>query len=817
MGGYGTHWVYWNVTDCITGGYNNLTVDTTDWTYGDVMHIKLIAVIENMDGFPSDLFPTTNYWINQGYVDQPPAYTTWFNGTINTSRNCTLWHLALANHQMNISFNNHPVASYPWISGYYGEVMELIPAWMVVGASQNMTWDPLGDDPHPVEAVLVDNDYYFRPDLVVEEKKIEHMNGTCSGQTPTEFVVGHTYDVDALIKNRGGADSGAFNVGLYDNTALADTEPVSNLKPGESKWVRLQWNPTTSGNHVLRVMADNTHMVNNELLESNNNITQNDAVLPAGSPDLYAYPCCVDFSPAWMSNATDITVTVLNDGTGDASNFRVTVTMTSGCPGDPGYPWTDSMITSVCAKAYKNVTFTSPPLSHCCNYTVTASLDSDGTVTESNEFNNDETKVFRAIRVKLKVTHHYGNWSTYNGVLSGNNPVVMFELYKNVTNYTTPYELLTSETDVLLLANGFDLNGINRSGAASPGTSTWYLNRSVGGNDPECPEYRPIYWYLFVNGVPTPNMPYKMYGYTLSCGEVVHMDLLKYVNSGSDTNHFRPRPIMDFPEPFKRGYNGTFNDTTIVYPSANPSYLAIATAIRDNLVNNCSTHCVNLAGHVHIETNATVGSRKSTDHLILIGTPQNNDLIALANANHTEIGMPMYFDSNGWLIDDWLYNDDDPDVPDCCSEKNSSYHRAVMACDNPFDNANTTDSWKDTIPMMWIASGVTDCYAKEAAGMLTIGCNQSSWDDKRFWNKSRSSGGCGDIDGNCIVDWFDYITLKCAVGGVSGWEIKTSNWASDVDNCNCRVDWFDYITLKCAVGGVSGWTTNCCDDCECDI
>ncbi|PXF62197.1 MAG: hypothetical protein C4B59_00885 [Candidatus Methanogaster sp.] len=826
MGGYGTHWVYWNVTDCITTGSNNLTVDNSNWWDGRIMHIKLIAVIEEMEEFPSDLFPTTNYWINQGYADlgngnpDPITYTTWFDGPIiSAGRNWTLWHLALANHQMNISFNGRDVASYPWMADYYGEKVELINSSWINDSSQNMTWDAGGDDPHPVEAVLVDNDYYFKPDLVVTDKKIEHMNGTCYCQTPTGFVVCHVYDVDALVKNRGGADSGAFNVCLYNNTTRVDTEPVSNLKPGESKWVRLQWHPATAGTHTLRVMADNDHTVN-ELLESNNNITQNETVDPVGTPDLYAYPCCIDFSPAWKSNATDITVTVLNDGKADASNFVVTVTMTSDCPGDPSYPWSNSTITSVCAKAYKNVTFTSPPLSHCCNYTVTARLDSGGTVTESDETNNNETKVFHAIRVKLKVTHHYGNWSTYNGPLSNNMPVVMFELYKNVTNYTTPYELLASEADVLYDVDSSDgIKGINRGYAAS-GMSTWYLNESAGGEDPECPEYRPIYWYLFVNGVPTPDMPTRMYSYTLRCGEVVHMDLLKYINSGNDTSQFKPRPIMDFPEPFKRGYDGTFNDTTIVYPNNDPSgdYAALAAAIQSNLVNNCSTHCVSLAGHVHIETNATVGGRKSTDHLILIGTKQENSLIALANANHSEIGMPMYFDSDG-LIDDWLYNDDDPAVPDCCSKKNSSYHRVVMACDNPFDNADTTDSWKDTIPMMWIASGVTDCYAKDAAEMLTIGCNQSSWDDKRFWNKSRysGSGGCGDIDGNCIVDWFDYITLKCAVGGVPGWEIKTSNWASDVDNCNCRVDWFDYITLRCTVGGVPGWSTNCCDDCECDI
>ncbi|PXF62191.1 MAG: hypothetical protein C4B59_00855 [Candidatus Methanogaster sp.] len=499
--------------------------------------------------------------------------------------------------------------------------------------------------------------------------------------------------------------------------------------------------------------------------------------------DLDMYLCSIDFSPAWMSNATDITVTLFNNGTGDACNFTLNVTMTSDCATN----WTNITNMSVCANAYKNITVTSPPLLHCCNYTVNVTLDPENKIIESNETNNTATETFHAIRVKLKVTHHYGNTTAYNGVLSGNNPVVMFELYKNVTNYTTPYELLTSEADVLLLPDGFNISGINRSCASSPGMSTWYLNRSVGGEDPECPPGRPIYWHLFMNGVPTPNMPHRMYDYTLSCGEVAHIGLLKYVNSGSADDYFRSRPIMDFPEPLKHGYNGTFNDTTIVYPSNDPGgdYAALAADIKDNLVKNCSTHCINLSKHVHIRMDVTVGNNNSTHHLILIGAMQENSLIALANANHTEIGMPMYFDSNGWLIDDWLYNGNDPDVPDCCNKKNSSYHSAVMACDNLFDNADTTDSWMDAGLTMWIASGVTDYYAKDAAGMLTIECNQSLWDDKRFWNRSRTtsdgSGGCGDVDGNC------------------------------------EVNWFDYIALKCVVTGIPGWTLNCCDDCGCDV
>lgn len=98
------------------------------------------------------------------------------------------------------------------------------------------------------------------------------------------------------------------------------------------------------------------------------------------------------------------------------------------------------------------------------------------------------------------------------------------------------------------------------------------------------------------------------------------------------------------------------------------------------------------------------------------------------NANHTEVGMPMYFvnrpNNAVWLINDLLYDDDDddPNVPDCCSLRNSGYHSVVMACDNPFDNDEPwIDTWIDTNKSVGIASGVTPCYAKDAASMLASG------------------------------------------------------------------------------------------------
>jgi len=115
---------------------------------------------------------------------------------------------------------------------------------------------------------------------------------------------------------------------------------------------------------------------------------------------------------------------------------------------------------------------------------------------------------------------------------------------------------------------------------------------------------------------------------------------------------------------------------------------------------------------------------------------------------------------------------------------------------------------------MWIASGVVDCYAKKAAGMLTIGCNQSSWDDKRlFWNKSRyGSGGCGDINGDCLVNFADVGVLEYVVAGAPNYYVTTSEWAADT-NCDGLVNFADVGVLEYVVAGAPGCTLRCCSGC----
>jgi hypothetical protein len=649
-GGYGSHFLYWNVTDKISTGKNSLSVDQSGWSVdGRCYDIILVVVLD--DGSSQ-----TKYWINQGYNLQTGTDATWFNGAIDNT-NHTLHHYAYGdNDGWILKFNDTTIKSYPGTGGLYRAMETVgIDSSHISGNAQKMEWCGWEGNFHPNLAILVGNDDFFYPDLEVKDMKIERLNN--SDQVPTDFVVCHTYDVDVLIKNRGGTDaSGTFNVSLFDNGTRVSNTTVNGLVNGMKKWVALQWHPTTSGNHTLRVMVDSDDDVDDESIEGNNNKTQQNVTVLANDTTLADLYPEMRVLPAWRSNKTEIVMRMYNGGTTDANASNIGATMTGGTSN-----WENSSVsTSVSAKAYQEITYTTTvDLVNCSDYTATVVLDTANTTTESDEDNNATSKVFHAVDVRLKVTHHYGNTSTYNGVLSSSNDAAMIDVARVIPNCTTPYDLLGSEADIM---GGTGLPesvcGINKS--TNRGTSTWYLNESTT-QDTTCPSGRPIYWYGFVNGIPMPGMPDPMDEYLFGeSGEVMHIDLLKYVNSGSGTDSFRPRPIMDFPEPFLHGYDDTRWNTIIAYPAG---YSTKADAIKTKL-ENCGVSGVSTQD---ISVTALTPAQKQSNNLILLGTPTENSIISDINANHTEVGMPMYFDASNpnaiRLYDDWLYNS----IRQCCT------------------------------------------------------------------------------------------------------------------------------------------------------
>ena len=257
-GGCGTHWVYWNVTNNVSTGSNNITVDNTngDWD-GSTMWVYMVAVLEN-----TSKYSKMNYTINQGYEDlaKSSKSTTWFNGSVTTNpkRNGTLWHLGLASHgDFKILFNNHEVYNYPNLGGDYMDLEELeIDSGDIEDDdnTQNMTWDNSdSDDFHPVMAIFMDT---RMEDLIVTDIDVG---------TPRP---NNAFTVEATIKNRGVEDAGAFDVSLYINGSYNQKNTsITGLNGGASTTVSFPNVNLPKGCHDFKVVAD----CDGDIPESNEN------------------------------------------------------------------------------------------------------------------------------------------------------------------------------------------------------------------------------------------------------------------------------------------------------------------------------------------------------------------------------------------------------------------------------------------------------------------------------------------------------------------------------------------------------------------
>ncbi|MQY54674.1 MAG: hypothetical protein GH149_05260, partial [Methanosarcinales archaeon] len=252
MGGSGTHWVYWNVTDKVSAGSNNITVDNTNWWDGRCMWVYMVAVLEN-----TTKYSEMHYWVNQGYEDLgATTSTTWFNGPVTTGRNGTLWHLALtAGQSEGVYFNNHKVHNgIPRTT----VTKEIIPSgWIENDNTQNMMWDNTeSTDPsvHPVMGIFMDK---VEQDLTVTEIDVG---------TPRP---NHASTIKATVKNWGSVDiDNQFNVSLYANDVLKSTkQTVASLNAGSSTEVSFTGVNLPKGCYDFKVIAD----IDGDIPESNEN------------------------------------------------------------------------------------------------------------------------------------------------------------------------------------------------------------------------------------------------------------------------------------------------------------------------------------------------------------------------------------------------------------------------------------------------------------------------------------------------------------------------------------------------------------------
>ncbi len=706
---HGTYFVWYNVTDLVTSGTNTATAVTgkiRPGFDGRVGTIELIVVYEKAG------MDETRYWVAQGhdalsyatsgYAAKDYGYV-YFNGTIDPAR----WGSA--------------VYYASWMAGDQGDTdtlwfndnvlcegcmnYEQGPYWdfkiiEVKNASCNYLsstdngakyWRDGDCYVHWFNAVLVLS-RETKPDLIVE--KIEEPLLPYHDYT-LAAVANHTYKVNATVKNIGtGAATNTSTVTLHAGADLIGSQSVPSLNPGASKEVQFTWTPALSGTYTLKVTADASNQVN-ESDETNNIRSKDIEVLPEEQPDLEMSSDDIKFLPtyAWhtANNRTTIRVNVTNNGTGDANNFDVRLFVDS--------LQTNNTVLSVDAKAVKVISFIYDAAKGG-HYDVKVVLDADGEVTESNETNNETARSLKVIEVRIRDTHHYGDTSKYNGKESGWKDVAMFDVVKLVPETTTPWDALNSVAVV------------KPHPLMVPGKTFVY---GIDGLDED--PTGPIYWYLYMNGRYVPNN--ILCGeYALRDGETAHWDFQKQVYGATES--FTPPCTVQsytdlYPEPFTHGYWDTEWNTTIVYPAESPDeYLSIANNIRNKLV---SSGVPGERIDVDTDSNVIAAEKRKANHLILLGTNTANDIVYEINPYHEYFGMVVYF-SAGKMIDD-------------CDDKEYNHGGVVQAFDNPYDNGylGTNYSWNVPGPVIFMASGLNDSDAKNAAELLVNRTDELN----RFW------------------------------------------------------------------------------------
>jgi hypothetical protein len=701
--GYGVYWRYWNVTDITESGDNGVVASTsTRKTHGtghfDIGDISGIALVTLYD----DGGDPVVYWINQGYVHMGntgsypcavPSSTTWFNGAIDTGTNATLWTMYLTGNagepdylyingnelSSDAADSGGSTADSTWaFGGMDMDSWEIGSTWL--DASNNNVTFVNGDPPdgtsgetslRAVVAILTKT----KPDLNVTD--IDPYVPV-DGQTPIALVAGRTYTINATIKNKGAVGASDFNVTLREDGSLKNDTLITNLGAYMEKVVQFDWT-NSNGDYDLMVTAD-AHGDVEELDEDNNASTETVTVLSSGVPaDIGLTSSDIALSPTYGNNKTTIRVKLTNWGTTDANNFNVGMNIEDK---NNDLVYSTSTTTSLYAMHYRYVEFEYDASLAGSPYDITITVSS---VSGETVFgNNTATKSLTVVTCRILDSHHWGNTSAYNGDLSNGATVNMFDITKLAPENTTPVDLLASVAHIT-------------AGASTPVASVEYNGQKLEqGTENTGGETVHHYWYPYVNDIPISWGNWT--AYPVQDGDVVHWDILAYINKD-----FKPRPVMDYPEPFLHGYDGTVYNTIIVYPDK-LGYPDKADAVESGLLAaGVPSGCISkkAVGDPTID--------KANNNLILLGTPSNNALIADINSQRLAVGLPVYF-SGSQMIDD--SDDTAYDVGG-----------VVEACDNPYDGAN----WKDTGPSVWLAAGIEDFWAYKAADTLASGTLDRFW------------------------------------------------------------------------------------------
>ena len=245
--GFGTSHNYWTVN--ATPGINTLSgITNCDcmWKFVDIV----------VDNTTEPVTHNGRWWLNQGLwkeEDCVASYTTWFNGSINTNANHTVW-AAQSHHEYAKLFFNGAEVFDGCADGWF-DVWQKTVSNIDSDESQNLTWwnDCSGcgggyEGFFAWAAMLAEEVSGGNPDLVVSDIEFQP-------ETPRPHK---NFTVNATILNQGNAGTGvAFNVSLWIDGSFHDkVTGVGPLDAGGSTTVSFTNVNLGEDCHNFTVIAD---------------------------------------------------------------------------------------------------------------------------------------------------------------------------------------------------------------------------------------------------------------------------------------------------------------------------------------------------------------------------------------------------------------------------------------------------------------------------------------------------------------------------------------------------------------------------------
>lgn len=225
----------------------------------------------------------------------------------------------------------------------------------------------------------------FRTPQIYADLVVSALNSNASS-----YSAGDPITITATITNQGIRSAGSFNVALTSGDLATQTKSVSSLAAGTSTTVSFSYTAarySSDKSITVTAMADSGGVIA-ESNENNNTRLASFVVKKYAPPlpDLIVSALTSDKALYEPGDTVTISATVKNIGTGSASATTVRLTV-------PGIATLSKSIFPLDVGASQTVqfTWTAPVSLTDQNITVTAFVDPDNLITESNEANNTRT------------------------------------------------------------------------------------------------------------------------------------------------------------------------------------------------------------------------------------------------------------------------------------------------------------------------------------------------------------------------------------------------------------------------------------------